>query len=230
MKKKTRVARGSATRIPKGFESFTPSELRLLRSLSTPARVQSYLEAIHYNSESVIETCRSPRAVLRSRKAQCMEGALFAAAALRFHGHKPLVVDLEADGDYDHVLCVFQERGLWGAISKSRFHSLGFRDPVYRSIRELALSYVPMYNNYRGEKTLRRYSRPINLARFDKDNWIAHEGEVWMIPEYLCVVKHYPLFPSATARSLRRVPLAAQYADTAQPPTKWLNRKPKKGH
>jgi hypothetical protein len=159
-----------------------------------------------------------------------MEGALFAAAAMRFHGKTAYLVDLEADGDHDHVLCVFRERGLWGALSKSRFHSLGYRDPVFRSIRELALSYFPWYNNYRGQKTLRRYSLPVRLSQFDTLNWTSTTGSVWEVPIRLCEIKHYALVPARVAKHLRTVPLAAQYADTAQPPRNWKNRAPRQGH
>ena len=143
-------------------------ELAVLRQLSTPAKIQRFLdEDIGYNKEHEGDTFRSPRRVLRDRTAQCVEGALFGAAALRVNGFPPLVVDLEAVRDDDHVLAVFRHHGCWGAIAKSNYAGLRFREPVYRTLRELVVSYFEHYYNPGGEKTLRTYSRPVNLKRFD---------------------------------------------------------------
>jgi hypothetical protein len=126
---------------------FTPQERRLLDRLSTPEKVQRFLdEEICYNNEREGATCRSPRRVMRDRLGQCMEGALFAAAALSHHGHPPLLVDLEAVRDDDHVLAVYRRRGLWGAAAKSNYSGLRFREPVYRTIRELVMSYFEHYS------------------------------------------------------------------------------------
>ena len=124
-----------------------------------------------------------------------MEGALFGAAALRMLGHPPLLLDLEAVRDDDHVLAIFQVRGRWGAIAKSNYSGLRYREPVYRTLRELAMSYFEHYFNLRKEKTLRAYSRPVNLARFDSLGWMTAEEDPWMIPEYLCTIAHTPLLP-----------------------------------
>jgi hypothetical protein len=135
---------------------FDRRELAALRRLRTPGGVQRFLdEEIGYNLERDGDTCRSPRRVLRDRTAQCMEGALFGAAALRVLGYPPLLLDLEAVRDVDHVLAVFRERGHWGAVAKSNYAGLRFREPVYRTLRELVLSYFEHYYNLRGEKTLR---------------------------------------------------------------------------
>ena len=139
--------------------------------------------------------------MLRDRVAHCMEGALFGAAALAFHGFPPLLLDLEAVRDDDHVLAVFRERGHWGAIAKSNYAGLRFREPVYRTLRELAMSYFEHYFNLAGEKTLRAYSRPVNLARFDGIGWMTAERDVWEIPEYLCGIPHTPLLTPAQQRS-----------------------------
>ena len=158
-----------------------------------PRQIQDYLDdQIEYNQA---ETCFSPRMVMRHKRAHCMEGAMLAAAALRRLGHEPLVVDLEAVRDDDHVLAVFRENGCWGAIAKSHYAGLRFRNPVYRTIRELAMSYFEHYYNPRGEKTLRGYSRPVNLARFDKLNWMTSTEELWEVPTYLCGVAHTPMLP-----------------------------------
>jgi hypothetical protein len=225
------VKKRASTRSPSAlFRDFSAAEQRLLRRLNTPAKVQTYLEGLRYNKELAGDTCSSPRTVLRRGSAQCMEGALFAAMCMRFHGHKALVMDLEAQHDHDHVLCVFRSKGLWGAISKSKFHSLSYRDPVFRTLRELALSYFPNYHNYRGTKTLRKYSVPLSLAQFDRIHWMSSDDDVWAIPERLCTIKHYALYPRAIIPSLRVVPLPRQYADTAYPPRGWKNKPPKRGY
>jgi hypothetical protein len=121
------------------------------------------------------------------------------------NGYPPLLVDLEAVRDDDHVLAVFQQRGRWGAIAKSNYSGLRFREPVYRGLRELVMSYFEHYYNPKGEKTLRRYSRPVNLARFDPISWMTAEEEVWAIPEYLVVVSHITLLAPEMERRLTRM-------------------------
>jgi hypothetical protein len=143
--------------------------------------------------------------VLRDRTAHCMEGALFGAAALRMLGYPPLLLDLEAVHDDDHVLAIFRSRGLWGAVAKSNYSGLRYREPVYRSLRELVMSYFEHYFNLRAEKTLRRYSGAVNLARFDRRQWMTSEEDVWMVPEYLCDVAHRAVLPRAVERRLGRV-------------------------
>jgi hypothetical protein len=133
-----------------------------------------------------------------------MEGALFAAAALRMQGHPPLIVDLEAVRDDDHVLAVYRASGLWGAIAKSNYSGLGHRAPVFRSLRELVMSYFEHYFNLRREKTLRAYSRPVNLTRFDSTGWMTADEDVWAIPEYLCTIPHKPILTPGQVRSLPR--------------------------
>jgi hypothetical protein len=185
---------------------FYASELAVLRTLKTPDRIQWFLDTeIAYNTEPDGPTCRSPRRVLRDRVAQCMEGALFAAACLRLIGYPPLLVDLEAVRDHDHVLAVFRVRGCWGAIAKSNYTGLRFREPVYRSLRELAMSYFEQYFNLAGEKTLRTYSRPVKLSRFDRIEWMTAEEDVWAIPDYLCTIPHTRLLKEGMARRLSRM-------------------------
>ena len=182
-------------------------EYSLLRSLKTPSRVQEFLEfQVHYNKERGGPTCRSPRRVLRDRLAQCFEGALFAAGALRVLGFPPLLLDLEAVRDDDHVLAVFRHRGFWGALGKSNYAGLRFREPVYRSLRELAISYFEHYYNLKGEKTLRTFSaRPVNLARFDRIQWMTAKQDLWVIGDHLGEVSHSPLLSPAMIRGLSRL-------------------------
>jgi len=183
---------------------FTPAELRKLRSLKDPYGIQRYLDDMPYH---LGDTAWSPRRVLRENTAHCLEGAIFAAAALRVLGFPPLLLDLEAVQDSDHVIAVYRLRGHWGAVAKSQFSGLRFREPVYRSVRELVMSYFESYMNLRGERTLRAYSQPVDLGRFDRTHpgWMTTEDDVWCIPEHLVGVPHTRLLTAATTRNLSRV-------------------------
>jgi hypothetical protein len=187
-----------------GRESYglSAGDLRTLRALKTPARIQKFVDSIAYQ---YADTAGSPARVLRERKGHCLEGALIAAAALRVNGHPPLVMDLESVRDDDHVVALYRERGLWGGIAKSNFAGLRFRAPIYRTLRELALSYFEHYYNLRGERTLRSYSIPVNLARLDSLHWMTDEENVWCVPELLIAARHYALFPDKVARALPRL-------------------------
>jgi hypothetical protein len=179
----------------------------VLHRLTTPAKIQQFLDnEIAYNQEPHGATCYSPSTVLRRRVAHCMEGALLAAMALRRLGYPPLLVDLEAVRDSDHVLAVYRVHGRWGAIAKSDYAGLRSREPVYATIRELALSYFEHYYNPAGEKTLRAYSRPVNLARFDRSlQWMTTLDEVWDIPGHLCEVPHARILTKPMERQLVRM-------------------------
>lgn len=185
-----------------GDWGLTRAELCELRRLDSPVRIQEFLDALPYNSSRNPHTCFSPRLVLRHRRAHCLEGALLAAAAFRLQGRPPLLVDLAAVRDDDHVIAVFREGRCWGAVAKSSYSGLRYRDPVYRTLRELVMSYFPHYYNARGEKTLRAYSRPVHLARFDRLGWMSSDEDVWYIAEYLSGIAHIRLF---TAAELRRI-------------------------
>jgi hypothetical protein len=176
--------------------------LRRLRALKTPDGVQRFLDELPYN---LGYTARSPKKVLNERAASCLEGGVFAAAALRVLGFPPLIFDLEAERDTDHVVAIFKVRGHWGAVAKSNFTGCRYREPVYRTLRELAMSYFNIYFNLRFERTLRTYSRPINLARFDRFNWMTTDKPVWFIAEYLCEIPHIRLLTRAMERNLTRL-------------------------
>jgi hypothetical protein len=184
---------------------LTRTEVALLRRLSTPDKVQRYLDDLTYNLEKGGDTVRSPRRVMRDHTAHCAEGAFFAAAAFRVNGRPPLIVDLEADNDDDHVLAVYRERGLWGSVAISKFSGLRFRAPVYRTIRELVMSYFEDYFNWDGDRTLRAYSRPLSLARFDRINWMTAEEDLWPVVEWLSVAHHTPSVGRAVVKRLPRV-------------------------
>jgi hypothetical protein len=181
---------------------LSPEDMRTLRSLNTPSRIQKFVDALTYQYE---DTAGSPQRVLRERKGHCLEGALVAAAALRVNGYPPLLLDLEAVHDDDHVLAIYQECGLWGSIAKSNFAGLRFRAPVYRTLRELAMSYFEHYYNLRGERTLRANSVPVTLARLDSKHWMTAEKDVWCVTDLLVDARHYALMPDKVARELPRV-------------------------
>jgi hypothetical protein len=185
------------------LQGLTPREAQALRRLRPAWRLQRFLDDLHYDVAGA--GCRSPRRVLRERTVQCMDGALFAAAALRLQGHPPLILDLEAVNDDDHVLAVFRERGAWGAIARSNYSGLRFREPIHRTIRELVLSYFESYFNLRREKTLRRYSGPVDLARFDRRGWMTSEEDLWYIARHLVGVRHYRLLTPAQEAALGTV-------------------------
>jgi hypothetical protein len=134
-----------------------------------------------------------------------MDGALFAAAALRVQGERPLIVDLEAVYDDDHVIALYRRGGRWGAIARSNYSGLRFREPLFRTVRDLVLSYVEGYFNLRRQKTLRRYSAPFDLSRFDSIDWMTAEENLWEIPNYLVGIRHFRLLPAAQERALAPV-------------------------
>ena len=199
---------------------LTAKELATFRRrLDTPSKIQRFLDEIPYNTEDDGETFRSPRRVLRDQTANCIEGAVLAAAALHVQGDPPLIMDLTAVRDEDHVLAVFRRRGLWGAIGTSKFTGLRDREPVYRTLRELAMSYFEHYFNLNGERTLRAHGRPVNLARFDGLHWMSTEVDLWPIAEHLERIPHVALVPSDIARRLARVDERLWAADLLRHPT-----------
>ena len=181
---------------------FTAAELRKFRSLKDPRGVQAFLSAMPYH---LADTAWSPRRVLHERTAHCYEGAMFAAAALRVLGFPPLIFDLEAEHDTDHVIAIYRQHGHWGAVAKSNFTSCRGREPIYRSLRELALSYFNTYCNLRQERTLRRFSQPVNLKRFDHLHWMTSDKPVWIVAEYLLDIPHTPLLKPGMASRLARL-------------------------
>lgn len=188
--------------------TWSAEEKSVFRALRRPEDVQRFVDELPYNTEDSGETCRSPRLVLRDRTAQCFEAALFAAAAFRFQKRPPLVLFLEAVRDEHHILALFRERkdgGAWGAVGKSKFVGLRFRDPVYRTPRELAMSYFESYYNDAAEKTLRAISRPIDLTRADRMDWERAERDIWDVSDWISAHTARPLVSPAQARSLRRV-------------------------
>src|SRR6267378_5291633 len=180
-------------------------EFSILKRLSTPREIQDYVNAIPINHEIGGQTILSVREVLRQRRAHCIEGAVFAACALWVHGEPPLVMHLDCDlSDFPHVVALFRRGGHWGAISKTNGTPLRYRDPVYRSLRELVMSYFHEYYNKRGHKTLREYSVPFDLRRFDPKLWISGEKNAWPVAEELDAIRHFPLLNGHQLKAVAR--------------------------
>ena len=188
--------------LPDPLTLWTPRELRALRGLKTPAGIQKFLDGVPYH---IGTTAWSPRRVLREKSAHCLEGAIFAAAALRVLGRPPLLWDLEAESDTDHVIALYRERGHWGAIAASNYSGCRGRQPVYRTLRELAMSYFDGYFSARGHRSLRTFSRPMNLKRFDDRGWMTSEKPLWYIAESLFDLHHTRIMTPAMARRVSRV-------------------------
>lgn len=181
--------------VPEAMRSFqealSPTEHREVRELTSPRRIQDFLDGLLYSADPFY---RCPLRVLQERTAHCFDGALFAAAMLRPLGHPPLVLDmLPNDRDDDHVLALFKKDGHWGAVAKSNFAGLRFRDPVYRSLRELVMSYFQDFYNVEGEKTLRGYTVPLNLSAFDKAQWMALDAPADDIARRLDELRRFEL-------------------------------------
>jgi hypothetical protein len=181
--------------------SWTKEEIGILKKLNSPDKIQNYLDSIGYNPNY---ECRSPRWVMKKRTAHCFEGALFAAAALHFLGHKPLLVDMKAFNDDDHVIAVYKEDGFWGAVAKSNFTILRFREPVYSSLRELVMSYFDFYFNVYGEKTLRGYSPTLDLSVYDNRNWKTTDEDLEYIGDKLEKLHHYPVVNKKMIKKLSK--------------------------
>ena len=183
---------------------WTKDETSFLRKLNEPDKIQGFLDSIDYNPNY---ECRSPRLVMRKRSAHCFEGALFAAAALNFIGYRPLLVDMKAFNDDDHVIAVFKENGHWGAVAKSNFTTLRYREPVYRSLRELVMSYFDFYFNIYGEKSLRGYSLPLDLSIFNSRNWVTTEEDLEYIGDKLEQLHHFEV---VTKKMISKLKIASE--------------------
>ena len=192
---------------------LTFREYAILRRLDTPAKIQAFLNAIPCNHEIGGETVLSVREVLRQRRAHCIEGAMVAAAAMWVNGSRPLLLHLDCDlSDYPHVIAVFRHHGAWGAISKTNGPPLRYRDPIYRSLRELALSYFHEYSNRRGHKTLRSYSVAFDLRRLDPSEWVTAAKSCWETHDRLVELRHYALISPRQERLLAKLDAFANRA------------------
>jgi hypothetical protein len=178
---------------------WNAEELRLLDTLKTPAGIQGFLDLIPYSADPIY---RSPRSVMRDRKAHCLDGALFAAAALRHLGHPPLIVDLQAVRDDDHILAIFQANGHLGAVGKSNFVGLRYREPIFRNLHELVLSYFEFYYNLEKEKSLRGYTEMLDLSLMDDLNWMTSDDRLEEIAAKLDEIPSVKLLSEEMIRNL----------------------------
>jgi hypothetical protein len=196
---------------------LTRAEFAVLERLDTPQRIQDFVYGLKQNFELDGETCFTVRDVLRKRRAHCIEGALVAACALWVHGEPPLLLDMRAVHDFDHVVALYRRRGHWGAISKTNGIFLRSRDPVYRDLRELAMSYFHEYANRRSHKTLREYSLPYDLRQVDPEVWVSGEQGAWEIAAALDELRHFRVLPGRHLGLVsRRDPLERRAAELSQ--------------
>ena len=183
---------------------LTPPERRLFEKLRTPQKIQDYLDRLPINFELKGETYMAPRRSIEYKTAHCFEGALLAAAVLAYRGQKPLLLDFRTiPADEDHVVALFRQNGYWGAISKTNHAILRYREPVYRSIRELAMSYFHEYLMWDGRKSLRAYSAPFDLSKISPEKWVTAEEELFWLVEALDASRHFPTVPKKNIRLLR---------------------------
>lgn len=187
----------------KNFPKNKIKNFNVFKKLDTPEKIQDFINKIPINFEIGRRTCRSPLQVLDNKEAHCMEGALLAAAILWYNGETPLLMNLKTtDDDYGHVLAVFKRRGRWGAITKTNHAVLRYRDPVYTSVRELAMSYFNEYFLDSGKKTMRSYSVPFDLSGYGSD-WLASKKNLWKIFDDFMASKHFSVLDKKTIRELR---------------------------
>ncbi len=184
---------------------WSKSEITIFKKLDTPAKIQNYLNALPFNFEVGGATLASPRRVLATRRAHCLEGALFAATALAYHGEKPLLLDLRSSKkDFDHVVALFQKNRKWGAISKTNHAVLRYREPVYKNIRELAMSYFHEYFLHDGTKTLESFStKPFNLSKYGK-SWMTTSEDLWQIGADIDDAPHTNILEKNEIKNLRK--------------------------
>ena len=188
-----------------GDLGLAPREFARLKRLTSPQKIQAFVNAIPINHELGGETVLSVREVLRQRRAHCIEGAMLAAAVLWVQGDPPLVMHLDCDvTDYPHVVALFRRGGAWGAISKTNGAPLRYRDPIYRTLRELALSYFHEYSNRRGHKTLRSYSIPFDLRRIDVSEWVTSAKSCWTAHDRLVELRHFALISKRQEKLLAK--------------------------
>jgi hypothetical protein len=183
---------------------WTKDEISFLKKLNDPDKIQGFLDSVDYNPNY---ECRSPRWVIKKRSAHCFEGALFAAAALSFIGYRPLLVDMKAFNDDDHVIAVFKEDGHWGSVAKSNFTTLRYREPVYRNLRELIMSYFDFYFNIYGVKSLRGYSIPLDLTIYNDRNWTTTDEDLEYIGDKLEKLHHFDV---VTKKMIKKLKVASE--------------------
>ena len=184
---------------------LTLSEKGVFKKLTTPQKIQDYLDTLPVNFEMTGETYQSPRRILQTKTAHCFEGAVFAAAALAYHGERPLLLDFQTlPIDDDHVVAPFKQNGYWGAISKTNHSIVRYRDPVYKTIRELAVSYFHEYLLWNGRKSLVAYSTPFDLSKYPPEKWLTAGEDLDDIALALDKSRHFPTVQAKNKKLLRK--------------------------
>lgn len=196
---------GKKKKIPKVFKAFNYRELNIFKKLNTPQKVQDYINKVRVNFELDGETYLSPREVLRQKRAHCAEGAILAAVIFWYHGAKPLLLDMKTTpNDVEHVVALFKKNGFWGAVSKTNHAVLRYREPIYKTIRELALSYFHEYFKDNGQKTLRSYSDPFDLSKIKDKSWLVTKENLWNLIDRLDASKHHKILKPWQIKNLRK--------------------------
>jgi len=179
---------------------WTEEELEFFEKLNTPVKVQEFLDSIHYSTDTFY---RSPRNIIKDRKANCADGSIFGAAALRMLGHPPVIMEMTAVRDDDHLLAIFKQDGCLGAVAKSNVVGLRYREPIYKNLRELVMSYFEFYYNTDGEKTLRGYSALLNLSTCDHLNWMTCDDSIEpVLDTRLVKIRHYSVLTPSQEKNL----------------------------
>ena len=205
---------------------LSPKETRLFERLNSPQKIQNYLDTLPINFERKGETYRSPRQMLGAKEAHCFEGALFAAAALAYHGERPLILDFQTiPEDIEHVVTPFQQNGFWGAISKTNHAILRYRDPVYKTPRELAMSFFHEYMLHSGEKSMRSYSKFFDLSKYAPQKWVTAEEDLFWLVDAVDESSHFPVAPTKNLKLLRKGSKLEREAFEA---TEWSEKKKKR--
>jgi len=197
---------------------LTKEELKILKKLDSPKKIQNFLDTLKVNFEENGDTCMSPRKVLQTRKCHCIEAAFLAALAMKVNGLKPMLVDLRATKeDFDHVICVFKQDKKYGCISKSNHAAHRFREPIYRDIREIVMSIFHEYVDKKGRKTLRSFSVPFDISKFDYMSWPTSDENLWEIAEELDNIKHFDILTKKQIANLRKAdPIEIQIGEITE--------------
>ncbi len=201
---------------------LSPAERKVFSRLNSPQKIQTFLESIPINFERKGETNLSPRQVLKRLQAHCFEGAVFAAVALAYHGHRPLLMDFAtAYDDEDHSVALFKKNGLWGAISKTNHAVLRYRDAVYKSPRELAMSFFHEYYMWDGRKSLRAYSAPFDLSKFKPENWVIRDDSDQALDWLMKALAHSRYSEIAPYKAIKSIRPATKFERKALRLIEW---------
>jgi hypothetical protein len=211
------------------LSALTPHDRENFLALRTPVEVQAFLDSMPYDGG---ERDRSPLNVIRERRCHCLDGGMFAALALGCIGFPPLLIDLvpEPGTDDDHVLAIFKVNGLYGAVAKSNFSGLRYREPIHRGLRELVMTYFEVFFNIDGMKTLRGYTRPFHLAAYDRYNWQTDEADTARVIDHFYNRGYIRVIPPELVSTLSRLDQRAYQTNMIGVDRDGLYKGPDQGH